>query len=54
MKLLHSFVRDTSAATALEYALIIAGIAILGLAAIPLVGVKINTVFGKAGTALGS
>jgi len=46
------FVADESGATAIEYGLIAAGIAIAIIGAVQGVGVKLNTLFGNVSTAL--
>jgi pilus assembly protein Flp/PilA len=50
--LLVSFVRDETGATAVEYGLIAAGIAVAIVAAVNGVGTAIIALFGKATTAL--
>ena len=44
-KLLQRFVRDESGATAIEYGLIAAGISVVIIAAVKLVGTHLTTVF---------
>jgi pilus assembly protein Flp/PilA len=46
------FVKDESGATAIEYGLIAAGISVVIITAVNLVGTDLNTVFGKVSTAL--
>ena len=46
------FIADESGATAIEYGLIAAGIAIAIITAVQGVGGKLNTVFGNVSTAL--
>ena len=46
------FVKDESGATAIEYGLIAAGIAVVIVAAVNLVGTNLNTVFTNVSTAL--
>ena len=50
--MLRTFMRDNSAATAVEYALILAGIGIVVATAIPGVGTKVNAVFNNIATQL--
>jgi pilus assembly protein Flp/PilA len=45
-------VKDESGATAIEYGLIAAGIAVAIIAAVQGVGTKLNTAFGSVSTAL--
>jgi len=52
MVILKSFIADESGATAIEYGLIAAGIAIAIIGAVQGVGGKLNTVFGNVSTAL--
>jgi pilus assembly protein Flp/PilA len=47
------FVKDESGATAIEYGLIAAGIAVAIITAVNLVGTNLNTLFGKVSTELG-
>lgn len=47
MKLLHRFVRDESAATAIEYGLIAALIAVVIISAVQLVGTKLKVTFAS-------
>lgn len=53
MILIRNFLRDTRGATAVEYALILTGIGIIGLASLPVLSTAINAVFGKATNAIG-
>ncbi len=46
------FVRDKSAATAIEYGLIAAGIAVAIIAVVNGLGTNLNTVFGSVSSAL--
>ena len=50
--LIAHFVKDESGATAIEYGLIAAGIAIAIIGAVQGVGTSLNTAFGKVSTAL--
>ncbi len=50
--LLTKFWRDESAATAIEYGLIAAGIAIAIIAVVNRLGTKLNTTFGSISTQL--
>jgi pilus assembly protein Flp/PilA len=50
--LVSKFVRDESGATAIEYGLIAAGIAVVIIAAVQLVGTNLNTTFGKVASAV--
>ena len=52
--LLHRFLRDESGATAIEYGLIAAGIAVVIIAAVQLVGSNLNGTFGSVATAVAS
>jgi pilus assembly protein Flp/PilA len=52
--LLHRFLRDESGATAVEYGLIAAGIAVVIIAAVQLVGSNLNGTFGSVATAVAS
>ena len=52
--LLISIVRDERGATAIEYGLIAAGIAIAIIAAVNSVGTVLSKIFGDVGTNLGS
>ena len=51
-KYLKDFVADESGATAIEYGLIAAGIALAIIAAVQGVGTKLSTNFGKVSTSL--
>ena len=46
------FVRDKSAATAIEYGLIAAGISVAIIAVVNGIGTKLNTTFGSISTQL--
>ena len=46
------FVKDESGATAIEYGLIAAGISVVIITAVNLVGTDLNVVFGKVATSL--
>jgi pilus assembly protein Flp/PilA len=50
--LVSRFVRDESGATAIEYGLIAAGISVVIITAVNLVGTNLNTVFTRVSTAL--
>jgi pilus assembly protein Flp/PilA len=50
--LVTKFVRDESGATAIEYGLIAAGIAVVIIAAVQAVGTHLNTTFTSVSTAL--
>jgi pilus assembly protein Flp/PilA len=50
--LLRQFTRDTSAATAIEYGLIAAGIAVAIIAIVNGIGSKLNTTFNGISTQL--
>jgi pilus assembly protein Flp/PilA len=50
--LFFSFLRDQSGATAIEYALIAAGIAVVIIAAVNSVGTALNTTFTSVGSNL--
>ena len=50
--LIARFVKDESGATAIEYGLIAAGIALAIIAAVNGVGTSLSTTFGKVSTAL--
>ena len=50
--LFSRFLRDESGATAIEYGLIAAGIAVVIIAAVQLVGSNLNVTFGKVATAV--
>jgi pilus assembly protein Flp/PilA len=51
-KLVSRFVKDESGATAIEYGLIAAGISVVIITAVNLVGTNLNTVFTNISTAL--
>jgi len=51
-KLVGRFLRDNSGATAIEYALIAAGISIVILAAVDNIGTTLNAAFTSVSTAL--
>ncbi len=50
--MIKRFAKDQSGATAIEYGLIAAGIAIVIIAAVALVGSSLETMFGTVSTAL--
>jgi pilus assembly protein Flp/PilA len=50
--LVTKFVRDESGATAIEYGLIAAGIAVVIIAAVQLVGSNLNKTFGSVASAV--
>jgi pilus assembly protein Flp/PilA len=50
--LIFSFRKDETAATAIEYGLIAAGIAVAIIAVVQGLGTKLNTVFSSVSTAL--
>ena len=52
MRMLSRFFRDESAATAIEYGLIAAGIAVAIIVAVQGVGTALNTTFTSVSTAL--
>lgn len=54
MKFIKKFVRDTKAATAIEYGLIAALIAVAGIAAMGAVGNGVSGTFNKVADNLGS
>ena len=49
---IKKFTPDTSGATAIEYGLIAAGIAVAIIVSVGLLGTELNTMFGKVTTAL--
>lgn len=49
---LGAFVKDEAAATAIEYAIIAAGISIVIVAAVGGIGTRLNTTFGSVSTQL--
>ena len=51
-KLMSSFIRDETAATAIEYGLIAAGIAVAVIAVVNGIGTKLNSVFTSVQTQL--
>jgi pilus assembly protein Flp/PilA len=51
-RLISEFLSDQSGATAIEYGLIAAGIAIAIITAVNSVGTALNTTFGKVSTSL--
>lgn len=51
-KLISRFVRDESGATAIEYGLIAALIAVVIITALTTIGTNLNTKFGSVATAL--
>jgi pilus assembly protein Flp/PilA len=51
-KIILRFVRDESGATAIEYGLIAAGIAVAIIAVVQGLGTNLNTTFGTVQTAL--
>ncbi len=52
MKILARFAKDESGATAIEYGLIAAGIAVVIITAVQLVGTSLIVSFDKASTAI--
>jgi len=52
MKFIKKFVRDTKAATAIEYGLIAALIAVAGISAMGLVGNSVSNTFNEVSTEL--
>ena len=52
--MVRSFLRDEKAATMVEYALMVALIAIIALAAVSLLGKNASTVFSQAAASIGS
>jgi pilus assembly protein Flp/PilA len=52
MRTVSSFLRDESGATAIEYGLIAAGIAVAIIAAVQALGTALTTTFGSVKTAL--
>jgi pilus assembly protein Flp/PilA len=50
--LMSSFLKDETAATAIEYGLIAAGISVAIIAVVQGLGTKLNTVFSSVSTAL--
>ena len=51
-KMLREFIADETGATAIEYGLIAAGIALAIISAVQGVGTKLSTNFGKISTSL--
>lgn len=51
-KFVTRFLKDESGATAIEYGLIVALIAVVIVTAVTTLGTKLNTAFDKAGTAV--
>ena len=54
LNLLHRFARDEGGATAIEYGLIVALIAVVIIGAVTALGTNLNTSLTKAGSAIGS
>ena len=52
MNLVSRFVRDESGATAIEYGLIAAGIAVVIITAVQLIGTNLSSSFNKVATAV--
>ena len=52
MKMIHKFLADESAATAIEYGLIAAGISVAIIATVNGLGTKISSNFNKISTSL--
>ncbi len=52
VKKISAFLKDQTAATAIEYALIAAGISIVIVAAVNGIGTKLNTTFSSVSTQL--
>ncbi len=52
MTILKSFLRDESGATAIEYGLIAALIAVVIISALSTIGTNLNTTFTRIGTSL--
>ena len=52
LKRIKAFLRDESGATAIEYGLIAAGIAVVIITAVKGIGTKLNTTFGSISTQL--
>ena len=52
MRLLQNFLKNESGATAIEYGLIAAGIAVAIIATVAGIGPKLNTTFTKVSNAL--
>ena len=51
-KIIHAFLADETGATAIEYGLIAAGIALAIISAVQGVGTKLSSNFGKISTSL--
>jgi pilus assembly protein Flp/PilA len=49
---LRAFMKDDTGATAIEYAIIAAGLSIVIVAAVDGIGTKLNTTFGSVSTQL--
>jgi pilus assembly protein Flp/PilA len=54
MKMIMNFIRDEEGASAVEYALLVGGIAAVVMATIYALGGQINTLFGSVNTQLAS
>lgn len=52
MSIIFKFLKDESGATAIEYGLIAAGIAVVIIAAVQTIGINLNTTFTSVGAAL--
>ena len=52
MNIVKSFLKDESGATAIEYGLIAALIAVVIVGAVTTIGTKLNTSFGNVGNAI--
>ena len=52
--MVRSFIRDEKAATMVEYALMVALIAVVALVAVRLLGTNASSTFSSAGSAIGS
>ena len=52
MNLISRFVRDESGATAIEYGLIAAGIAVVIITAVQLIGTNLSSTFNKVASAV--
>ena len=52
MQLIHRFIKDESAATAIEYGLIAAGISLAIIAVVNGLGAKLNTKFAAINSSL--
>lgn len=52
LKIINSFAKDESGATAIEYGLIAALVALAGVAAFTTLGASITSIFGDISTAL--